>query len=204
MQILFANDQQAKSGLDASELNQRAIAKVVEATVSAVYNGKIGVIKPADGEDGLVDWKHYYELVSEEMKAEKLSQYKIALGQMAKKADMVEAMLPKFEERIKGELDRAAASANGDKAKAADKFVNDVRAQIALVRMAHNEATNPEAEIQIREFADTDTLFNYVIGMHRRMEAEEKKIAEAKKLAEPSEAPAIVAATESDVRVFGG
>jgi hypothetical protein len=206
VRILYGNDQQFKAGLDASETNQRAIAKVVEAAVSTIYNGDVGVVKKEGEKDGTVNWQHYYDEVTAEMKSERLAQYKIALGQLMQKADMVEGVLPKFEERIKDELGNPSNSDTTAKAKSAAKFINDVRAQIVRVRKADEASKAPGAEVQIQEFDDTDTFFNYVIGMHRRMEAEEKKKAEdsAKASAPVDEAPAIVEASEEDVRVFGG
>lgn len=196
--MLFGNDQQFKAGLDAAEVNQRAVALVIEDLVVRSYDPEYNIIK----KDLTVDWECYYGRAEAAMKAEKLSQYKVTLHHLAQKADMIEGMLPKFEERVKEELRNEPAK--GDKAKSAEKFLNDVRAQIVRVRKVKEAIEVPGTEVQIQEFDDTDTFFNYVLGMNHRMEAEEKKKAEAKAESQDSEGtPVIVSASEDNVRVFG-
>jgi len=214
--VLFRNHQQLKHGLDAAEVNQRAMVKVVQdlcrglgvtwpVSLEGVDQPKkelaeADVVFPVSMLLNSIDWGKYYRSAEDDITAERIAAYKAEIIQLVTKVDKVEAGLPDFEQGLKRELKEAGVLAEEHpRAVAVIRFLNELKAEMAKVRKAAEDVAKDEVtkekmtEINVRVIQDA----LHMIANQKLKKETEDKSNKVGHLVEPS-------AEEIVTQEFGG
>lgn len=201
--VLFRNHQQLKHGLDAAEVNQRAMVKVVQdlckglgiawptdlsGTKPKYEHTKEDVVFPVSMLVDGIDWGKYYRAAEDDILAEQIASYKTEIAKLVEKADSIDADLPMFEAGLDKELeDAGVVTKEHPRAQAVYRFLGDLRTEIAKIRaaaeaIAKDEVTKEKmAEINIRIIQDA----THMISVQKNKKEAADKASKVGKLVEP-------------------
>lgn len=203
----FQNSRQLKHGLDAAEVNQRAMVKVLHDLLRGVLPvwEKAEMIPTVELLDGKIDWGKYYRASEDDIAAERLELYKQHVKVLNSQADTIEASLEEFEKDLQEELDKDVAHAVPKK-QAVDRFLADLKKEIAKVRTAAKiieDGTMDKEKVEdFNVKILSDTLF--MISRNKAKKEKEKEKEAAAKQAESAGVVETAPAGEPETVEFGG
>jgi len=208
---LFRNHQQLKHGLDAAEINQRAMVKVAEALLQTVkglagtppegctYQFPIKMCGIDQNPQAPIDWGVYYREAEDDVEHEKIEAYKKEVAELLVKVDQIETDLPVFEEGLDKELDAAGVvDKDHPRAQAVLRFLNDLKKEITKVRTAADTiAKNELGKRKVEEF--NTRILSDAAFMIARTKAKKEEAAKKEAGGQP-----VVAPPDETVTEFGG
>jgi DNA repair exonuclease SbcCD ATPase subunit len=199
-----------KRGLDASEINQRAISKVAQ----ALFCGALQLWpKPQTDEvetdfqksafpvqilnEG-IDWGFYYRAAEDDVEAEKLQAYKDEVSALSERVDALEPDLPAFELELRAELGPVTDA----RTQAVNRFLSDLTREIAKVRSTAKFLADEKTDLRKEKMEQINAkLIMDAVFMVARIKA--KKEAEAAKGPNPN--PSVIETANAEtVTEFGG
>lgn len=172
LSTLYHNQEQLKKGLDAAELNYRAMAKVLE---SAAQADPVRSLVSILGDK--IDWGVYYRRAEDDMEAERLATYKEELKQRLALVEQIKTDLEEFEQATRDELSKRGGP-DTPQGKAVEKYLVDLKQEMEKVKVAA-EAAEKEGFAKKDMVTFNDKILHDTLFMISRNRA--KKAAEAQK-----------------------
>lgn len=142
---MYENQRQIKVGLDAAEINQRAIIKALEDIALHIAPEVL------QGSSMKLDWSMYFKLAAEEKQMELKNELLLKLKEQKMKGEAVEPRIDELQASVTEELAKANASAS--RIKEAARFFATLKFTIQTVKDLY-------AKLEADPNAEVDTNFN--------------------------------------------